>query len=556
MIKRILDAVSTSLAAPHPASAFQPVLFWILLAAGVAVLTSITRSFSDYASQAQSLQVTDLVADILHAQSIAADLEYYEDARYFDTLHRAQQEAPYRPTSIINGLIQLVQNGISLLGILGLLISFNWLLALVLIFAATPGALVRVINSRRLYSFEQEQTEKERRAWYYHYILTDIPYAKELRLFNLGALFKTRYRDLRQEIRTGRLTLAGRRISSDFFAQLLTTAAIFGSLVWIARQTILGMVTFGSLMVYYLGFQSGLNYLQGVLRSLTGLYEDNLFLSNLYKFLDLKPRIVTPNQPKSIPKIMTQGITFHNVGFTYTSRAQETLQDINLTLSPGEVVALVGENGSGKTTLVKLLCRLYDPTSGSITVDGIDLRALDPVQWRREISVVLQDYAHYALKAWENVWLGDVGIPPDPVRLEEVCRRTGADEVIRRLPQTYETMLGQWFQAGQELSIGEWQKIALARTFWREARILILDEPTSSLDPLAEAELFRHFRELLGGRSAILISHRFSTVQMADCIYVMEQGHIVERGLHESLLAQKGRYAQLYHAQAQHYQKK
>ena len=553
-MKRILDAVAAAVAAPGRPALVQDVWVWILLAGGVALLTALTRLLGEYATQAQALQVTDGVAEILHAQSIAVDLAYYEDPSYYDTLHRAQGEAPYRPSSIVNNLIQIAQSGLALAGIAAWLISLNWLLAAVLLLAVLPGAFARLVYSRRLYGLQQAQTEQDRRAWYYHTVLTEVLHAKELRIFNLGALFQSRYRELRQSIRSGTLTLARHRAVADFVAQIVAIAALFGSLAWIALQTIRGAVTLGELAVYYLGFQTGLNLLQTVLRALAGLYEDNLFLTNLYKFLDLVPNVAAPRQPKTVPRPMTRGIAFRDVAFRYPSHASDTLQNIEMTVAPGEVVALVGENGSGKTTLVKLLCRLYDPSRGDITVDGIDVRDLDPVQWRREISVAFQDYAHYALTARENIWLGDVETPPDPARIAAAGRRSGADAVIGRLPDGYETQLGRWLQEGQELSEGEWQRVAMARAFWRDARILILDEPSSSLDPLAEAELLRQFRELLGGRSAIIISHRFSAVQMADCIYVVDRGRIVERGTHAALLAQNGHYARLYRAQAQHYQ--
>ena len=554
VLKRILDAVAASVVGPGRPELVQHVWLWILVAGGLALLTAFTRLLGEYATEAQSLQVTDAVAEILHAQSIAVDLAYYEDPAYYDTLHRAQGEAPYRPARIVNGLIQMTQNGLALVGIAAWLVSLNWLLAAVLFLAVLPGAFARLVYSRRLYGLQREQTEQDRRAWYYHTVLTEVLHAKELRIFNLGALFQARYREVRKALRSGTLALARHRVVTELLAQVVAIAALFGSLAWLALQTLRGAVTLGDLAVYYLGFQTGLNLLQTVLRSLAGLYEDNLFLTNLYQFLDLVPIVSAPRQPMAVPQPMTSGIAFHDVAFRYPSHASDTLEGIDVTLAPGEVIALVGENGSGKTTLIKLLCRLYDPTRGEITIDGISLRDLDPVKWRREISVAFQDYAHYALTAGENIWLGDVDRPPDPEGIARAGGRSGADAVVSRLPDGYDTLLGRWFQQGQELSEGEWQRIAMARAFWRDARILILDEPSSSLDPIAEAELIRQFRALLGGRSAIIISHRLSTVQMADRIYVVDRGRVVERGTHAALVARNGHYARLYRAQAKHYQ--
>jgi len=553
VMKRILDAVAAAVASPARPELTEAVSWWILVAACVALFIALTRLLGEYVTEAQSLQVTDSVAEVLHAQSIAVDLAYYEDPAYYDTLHRAQGEAPYRPARIVSGLVQIAQNGLALAGIAAWLVSFNWVLAAVLFLAVLPGALARLVYARRLYGLQQTQTEQERRSWYYHTVLTEVLHAKELRIFNLGAFFQGRYREVRQALRSGTLSLAWHRIVTEFLTQVVATAALFGSLAWIAWQTIRGAVTLGDLAVYYLGFQTGLTLLQAVLRALAGLYEDNLFLSNLYQFLDLQPAITAPGRPRAVPRPITRGIVFRDVAFSYPGHDADAVRGIDLELGPGEVVALVGENGSGKSTIAKLLCRLYDPSRGDITVDGISLREIDPVAWRRDISVAFQDYAHYAMTAGENIWLGDIEKPADPDGIALAGARSGADAVVNKLPGGYDTLLGRWFQPGQELSAGEWQRIAMARAFWREAGILILDEPSSALDPLAEAELTRQFRALLGGRSAVIISHRLSTVQMADRIYVLDGGSIAERGTHADLLARDGQYAKLYRAQAEHY---
>jgi ATP-binding cassette subfamily B protein len=554
LIKRVIDTLQAGIAAHGGSSSFRGVLFWVALAAAVALLTALVRSLAEVAGQAQSLVLTDKVTDVLHGQSVAVDLEYYENPSYHDTLHRAQGDAISRPVSIVNRLVQIGQNAVSLAGIAGLLFAFNPLLGLVLVLVALPGAYVRLMYSRRLYRFEQEQTQKERWAWYYHWMLTNSFFAKEVRLFDLGSLFRTRFRALRQQLRAGRLALTRRRTLSGVLAQSVATIAIFGALAYIAYQTYKGTVTIGSLVMYYSGFQLATGSVSAILGGFAGLYEDNLFLSNVYKFLDLKPRVTAPASPLPCPSRIAQGVAFHDVSFAYPGTSRRVLEAVDLTIAPGQVIALVGENGSGKTTLMKLLCRLYDPDSGKVAVDGVDIRQLDPAKWRQQISVILQDYVQYQLTVWENVWLGDAGSAPDREKIIAAAQRSGADAAIRRLPQGYDTPLGRWFKQGHELSIGEWQKVALARAFLRDSHLVVLDEPTSSLDPLAEAELFRHFRRAIQGRSAVLISHRFSTVQMADYIYVLNQGRVVERGTHPELLRLGGLYARLYLAQAAPYQ--
>jgi len=553
LMKLVLDTTTAGLAAADRGAAFRQVAFYVALLGGATLFERLCSSIAGMVSEVQSQTVTDTVQDVLHSRSVAADLEYYESSQYYDTMHRAQAEAPYRPTHIVNGLVQLAQSCLSLGAIAGLLVAFHWSLAVVLFGAALPGVLVRLRFSQIMYEWQRRRTSTERRAWYYHWLVTNDGSAKEIRLFQLGDLFIGRYRALRRQLRRERLAISARRSATDFGVGVLATLAVYGSYAFVAYRTVQGQITLGDLVMYYQAFQRGQGFLQGVLGGLAGLYEDNLFLSNFYEFMDLQPKVVEPAQPEPVPEPMRQGITFSHVNFQYPNSQRQVLEDINLTIRPGETVALVGENGSGKTTLVKLLCRLYDPDQGTIAIDGVDLRQLATADLRQRIGVIFQDYARYHLSARENIWFGDIHQSPDNGRIEAAARQAGADQVIGDLPHAYDTVLGKWFEDGEELSMGQWQKVALARAFMRDCQIIVLDEPTSALDAKAEYEVFERFRQLAAGRTTVLISHRFSTVRMADRIFVLQDGRIIESGSHDELVRCNGNYAHLFEIQARCY---
>ena len=552
-MKRLIDTLTLGVSGATP-DTFQAALLWIGLIGLVSLLGDGCSALSKLTQTVQTEAVSDRVHSLLHTKSIQVDLQYYENTDYYNTLHRAQEQATYRPQMVLASLLQVGQSGLSLLGILALLSSLNWMVPLLLSIATIPGILMRVRYTGKAYGRVSSWTESERQSDYFHTLLTTEPHAKEIRLFNLGSLFSQWFQTLRTKIRREKIYLATQQSRIDLITNGSATLAVCVAGGITAHQTIQGAITLGGFVMYYQAFGRGQGFLRELLTNLIGLYENSLFLQDFYQFLDLKPTIVEPEDPKPLSPSWETGIRLENVSFNYAHSQRSVLKNINLTIEPGEVVAIVGANGAGKTTLIKLLCRLYQPTMGTITLDGVDLGDYSMTELRRQISVLFQDYIHYQLTVKENIWLGDIEVEPDSERIWAAAHKAGAHPTIDRLPHGLDTRLGNWFEQGEELSIGQWQKIALARTFLRDARLVILDEPTSALDPQAEAEVFARFRQLVRGRTAIIISHRLSTIKMVDRILVLSDGQLAESGSHEELMQQQGLYARLFTTQAQHYQ--
>ncbi|MFC5437694.1 ABC transporter ATP-binding protein [Rhodanobacter umsongensis] len=550
----IVDAVvnaSRSWTASGHAS-LRPVFEWVALEGVlVAALAGAQRGLSMCQSLLRA-QLGQRVNVMILEKALTLQLAHFEDSEFYDKLTRARREASSRPLSLVTRTFGLGQNAISLLSYGSLLFQFSpWAVA-VLLLAGLPSFFAETKFSGDAFRLFRWRSPETRMQLYLETVLAREDHAKEVKLFGLGPLLLGRYRDIFDKLYSDDRDLTVRRESWGFGLGLLGTLTLYGAYAWIAASTVVARITLGQMTMYLMLFRQGQAAVSAMLSAIGGMYEDNLYLSTLYEYLETPvPPSLGIAQRGARPD---DGIRFEHVGFTYPGASEPTLHDINLHIRPGESLALVGQNGSGKTTLIKLLTRLYSPDSGRILLDGTDLRDWDESTLLQRIGVIFQDFARYQMRVGENVGAGDVSHFEDEARWREASDKGMASEFIDSLPAGFETQLGKWFRDGRELSGGQWQKIALARAFMRSrADILVLDEPTAAMDAAAEATIFEHFRELAGNRIAILISHRFSTVRMADQIIVIQDGRIVEHGSHEQLMALAGHYAHLFSLQAQGY---
>lgn len=523
---------------------FEGALVIMQLAAqkGIAVCQSMLRAMLGH-------QVNVLILE----KALTMSLPQFEDAEFYDRLTRARREASVRPLSLINRLFGLIQNLISLLTYCGLLLAFSPWALLILALAALPSFVAETKFSGDAFRLFSWRASEAREQNYLEWLIAREDYVKEVQLYQLGALFLKRYKDIFQKVFAEDQKLTRQRNAWGFGLGVLSNIALYGAYFWTVLTTLAGRLTLGEMTMYLAVFRQGQGSFAAILNSIGGMYEDNLYLSTLYEFLEQE----TPLYAGAAKAGQTpgDGIRFEAVSFIYPGAQQLALNEITLHLPPGSKLALVGENGSGKTTLIKLLTRLYEPTQGRILLDGTDLRDWDLFALRERIGVIFQDFVRYQMLVGENIGAGDQAHFYDEERWAVAGEKGMVPSFLERLPHGYHTQLGRWFKDGQELSGGQWQRIALARAFMRErSDIVILDEPTSAMDPEAEARIFERFRQMTENQMAIVISHRFSTVRMADHIVVLEAGKILEQGSHEELIAAAGVYAHLFDLQAQGYQ--
>ena len=550
IVDRVVELVG---AGATIATISQSLLPLVAAGFGFLLLQAIMQQLDSYTTQVMSDRFLLYANTQLLQQATRLDLAHYESSEFHDILERAQQSGSSYPMRVMRLSVRLLGQVTRLFGLLALLLRFNPFVFVLLLLSALPTFWVSVRFSERRFFMTRRQTPSRRLADYFGKILTEPKFVKEVRLFNLGGYMASQYQTIREEFNQESQLLARRQAIAQVTLEIISAIGFYGAYALVLWETVRGLVTIGDLTLYAGTFQQAQAATSGILLTVATLYEFNLYVSQYFEFIDLTPQVVSPPKAKSFPQPIKQGLVLKDVYFTYPGSDTPTLKNINLAVGAQECIALVGLNGSGKTTLLKLLTRLYDIDRGLIAIDDTPLSAYNLGDLRRNIGVLFQDFARYALTAKDNIGFGNLPERKDEEQVFQAAADAGATAVIDGLDSGYDTVLGKMFDGGVDLSGGQWQKIGLARAFMSQAQVLILDEPTAAVDAIAEHDLFERFRQLTQGKMTFLVSHRFSTVRMADRIVVLENGEVIEAGTHDELMARKGRYEEMFRLQAESY---
>jgi ATP-binding cassette subfamily B protein len=521
------------------------IIKYVSIAGCIGILYSIIRSLSSYTSEVQAAKVSESIDDKIHEIAANLDLSFYESAEYFDILKRARDAGSYRPNQMILALLDVVKNILSLIGAGLLLITISWILLPMLILFTIPTLLIRVYFYNKQNLLRIKHTPAERKSYYLSQLITSDVNAKEVRGYHLGNYFKNQYFQIRMDLLGERLKISYKRTLGEAVTTGVSYLGFFLCIAYIMLGAINDGSGIGNIAIFLLIFPQIFNILQSIATGISGVYQNNIYVASIFELFDLKKEIKEEFGKKPINQ--AKDLELKNVNFTYSGTNKAVLTDINLKIPSGKIIAVVGLNGAGKTTLIKLLCRLYDPSSGMVTLGGEDIRNFSKSDYSKQISVVFQDFCKYNFSAADNIRFGDIDRREH--KLEDIitaAKNSGAHDYIKDFELQYDTMMGKVFQDGHEISIGQWQKLATARALYTSSKFLILDEATSALDVVAEKDLFDSFRQHIGNRAALIISHRHSAVKHADYIYVLSNGRISQQGTDEELLEMEGDYSRLF----------
>jgi len=516
----------------------------LMLTALVFLANGITTEMRGYLGEKLSQSISKrMFANVQH-KHLSLQLSHLENPNELDKIHRAVQEATYRPVKFINELLTLLKSIASALFLAGLFLTIKWYLVVMLIVSVIPGVLIRVKFARKFHKLKDSQSSFEREMYYYNRILTGFPFAKEIKLFHFSSYFSNRFRNLQKRLFGERIELRKSEVGWNIGSHLFTVLLIFASLAYISFLKMSGEISIGAVVLFFFAFQRGYSVLSELFKSATQILEDTSYLEDVRKFFEIQNRNIHSKSRMEL----NQAIRIENMSFSYETSKREALKNINISIPQGKTIAIVGANGSGKSTFIKLLCGFYMPTKGQIFFDDKCTEMLGQQAISKNMAAVFQDFALYNVSALQNIALGNIDVKPDMEKVTEAAKAAGIHEALENLPQGYHTILGNVFYGGEELSMGQWQKLAVARAFYRNAELLIMDEPSSALDVYSETQIMDSLRKMAERKTAIIISHRLTSVQWADEIFLFDNGEIIEHGTHDELISLKSNYYKLYQA--------